>query len=869
MPNLENDGCTKCPLSELRSCVLNGTGNLQSKIVFVMDSPSYEDDQNRKSFSGPSARKLNSILSRLGVHSSQVYFTYATRCRANLRTVEGFRPANFDEIQACSGYLDKEIAEIKPFMIVPMGTEAVSAVFNIKKPKVGELRGIEAWSDRFGCKVLPTYSTGAVLRNPNLEEVMLQDIRRALESSKFPQMSAAEKGNYLVIDSIETFDKFFDRIMEQPEVAVDLETTGFNWQTDKIICCSFSWAKNTGVLLPITKWVGVEHENIVIKEKKITRKGVTTKKQVEVIEKTIEDTYHPWWKDKQEYVLSKFRQIMESDIKFVAQNGKFDWKFFMQLGWNVKPLAYDTLLMHYLLRETSKGEHNLEDMSLQYLGKGQHKKELDDWFNANGMKEDSDKNYARVPPELLFMYGAADADVTLQLKNIFLERLDNEGMLDLFYHLVMPLNYTLTTMEFEGFKIDRKALEYAKHKLEEQLAKTSQEIKDLLLKEGITEEVDIDSPKQLSKLFFETMKLKPIKATKTGFSTDEEVLNTLAEAYRWTDPADGKDKKDPNSIPNKILEFRGIAKLLRTYVIGIEERIDSNNRLHTKFLQEGTESGRLSSRDPNFQNFPRDSKLIKNMFYVEPGNILIEADEGQNEFRWWGIYSNDPQLVADLNAGLDIHKFMAAAANKIPMDQVTPKQRRIAKSIVFGLMFNMGSDKLAHDHGVTVEYAEEVKALFFNRYPIAKQWKKDIVAFARKNYYVRNRFGRVRHLLAINHSDNKIAYADEQGAVNSPIQGAASDYVSNAANRIYNNLKAKGLHGKLRNLVHDAIYVEVPKAELEQTIAIMNEAMTRRILDIQVPLIAEFKIGRRWGRMHTLKAKLVDKIVEKQVALSA
>jgi DNA polymerase-1 len=181
----------------------------------------------------------------------------------------------------------------------------------------------------------------------------------------------------------------------------------------------------------------------------------------------------------------------------------------------------------------------------------------------------------------------------------------------------------------------------------------------------------------------------------------------------------------------------------------------------------------------------------------------------------------------------------------------------------------MGSEKLAHDHGVSIEYAEEVKALFFNRYPVAKQWKYDIVKFARKNYYVQNRFGRRRHLLAINNSDNKIAYADEQGAVNSPIQGAASDYVSNAANRIYNKIKEMGLHGKLRNLVHDAIYVEVPKSELRQTIAIMNEAMTRRILGIQVPLIAEFKIGRRWGRMKKLKPKLIDKIVEKQVVLES
>lgn len=847
--DLQNSTCIKCPLSELRTCVLNGMGNEQSKIMFVLDAPSKEDDSNQKAFSGPSVRKLDSILSRFGIHRSQVYYTYATRCRANLKTLEGYRPAHFEELQACSEYLIKEIETVKPYVIVPMGTEAVSAVLNLKKPKVGELRGMEMWSDRFNCKVLSTYSTGAVLRNPNLEEVMVQDIRRALESSKSPTMSQVDKGNYIVIDSIEKFDAFYDRVMAQKEVSVDLETTGFDWQKDKIICCSFSWAANTGVLLPITKWVGIEHEKIVIKEKKVKKKGVVSIKQIEEIEKTLEDTYHPWWADKQDYILGKFRAIMESDIKFIAQNGKFDWKFLLQMGWNLKPLAYDTLLMHYLLRETSKGEHNLEDMSLQYLGKGQHKKELDDWFKANKMGDDEKKNYARVPTDLLFSYGAADADVTLQLKNIFMPRIEAEGMTDLFHHLVMPLNYTLTTMEFNGFKIDHDALTKAKALYEQQLIDKEKEIRDILTKEGVTENIDLDSPKQLSKLLFETLKLEPVKQTKTGFSTDEEVMNVL---------------KDKHPVPMKIVEYRGLAKLLRTYVIGIEERLDDNDRLHTKFLQEGTESGRLSSRDPNFQNFPRNEKLVKNMFVVDDGNVLIEADEGQNEFRWWGIYSNDAQLVKDLNEGVDIHKLVAALANNIPMEQVTKKQRQAAKSIVFGLMFNMGAEKLAKEHGVTIEYAEQVKSIFFMRYPTAKQWKYEIVKFARKNYYVQNRFGRVRHLLAINNPDKKVAYADEQGAVNSPIQGAASDYVSNAANRIFAQLKEQGLHGKLRNLIHDAIYVEVPKSEIKQTLAIMNEAMTRRILNIQVPLVAEFKIGKRWGRMHKLE---VNNILPKQVAV--
>jgi len=850
--NLCNQDCKNCPLAELRNCPpLSGQGNLSSKVIFIFDAPSAEDDATGKPFSGPAARKLDSVLAQFGIHRSQVYYTYATRCRANLRTAEGVRPAHFEEIQSCSPYLEQEINEIHPNIIVPMGAEAISSVLNIKKVKVGEVRGIEQYSERFKCKVLPTLSIGSVLRNPSQEEVIAQDIRRAIESSKVPEMTQANKGNYIVIDTLEKLESFFERIMEQEEVAVDLETTGFDWQKDKIICSSFSWKVGTGVLLPVTKWVGIPHEKIVLKDKKVRRKGKEEIKQVEVVEKWMEDTYAPWWGEHQQYVMMKFRQIMESDIKFIAQNGKFDWKFLLQMGWKVKPLAYDTLLMHYLLRETDKGGHNLEDMSLQYLGRGQHKKELDDWFKANKMGDDEKRNYARVPETLLYSYGACDADVTLELKQVFLPRIEQEGMADLLSKLVMPLDHTLTHMEFEGFQIDRKALNKAKEHYQTLLTEEEKGIKEEIAK-VTSEEINLDSPKQLSKLLFETLKLPIIKMTKSVTkpvpSTDEDVLNQLA---------------DKHPICQKIVEYRGLAKMLNTYVIGIEERLDDNAILHTKYHQPGTTTGRLSSTDPNFQNFPRSEKLIKNMFIVKKGNVLIEADEGQNEFRWWGILSGDPQLVRDLNDGVDIHRFIAALANKIPQEQVDDTQRKKAKSIVFGLMFGEGVDDLSKKHGVTVEYAQTIKDTFFSRYPTAKQWRYEIVKFARKNLFVQSRFGRRRHLLAINNPDNKIAYKDEQAACNAPIQGSASDYVSNAANRVFLRLQEEGLHGKLRNLVHDAIYVEVPKAEIRQTLQIMHEEMTRRILGIQVPLTVDAKIGVRWGRMH--KIEVVNN-TQKQVA---
>jgi DNA polymerase-1 len=844
--DLQNNTCSKCPLSELRTCVLNGVGNVQSKIVFVMDSPSVEDDALGTTFTGSVGHKLEAILSIFRIHRNQVFITYATRCRANLKTAEGVRPAHFDEIQICNEYLVKEIESIKPNVIVPMGAEAITAILGIKKPKVEGMRGLELWSDKFQCKVTPTLAIGAILRNPNKEETVIQDLRRAIESSKYPELTKRTEGNYITLETIEQFDAFYDRIMEQKEVAWDIETSGFNWQKDQLICVSFSWKKGTAVVLPITKWVGIEKEKIEIKDKKVRRKGIVEVRQVEVITKYTEDSYQHWWGDRQEYVMSKLRSIMESNIEFILQNGKFDYKFFLQKGWNLKPAVHDPMLMHYLLHETAKGQHGLKDMALQYTDMGAYDQELESWFATNGMKTDDSRNYARVPTELLFKYAAADADVTLQLKDIFLPLLEQEDMLDLYYKLILPLSYNLTVMEFEGFKINKNLLLQTKKELQDEIVSIENEIQKEILK-VTTEQFDLASPKQLSKLLFEVLKLPVIKQTKTGYSTDESVLNAL---------------KEKHTIPSQLVKHRGLSKLLNTYIESVEEKLDDDNKLHASWNIPGTESGRLSSSNPNLQNIPKDDKRIKNMYTVEAGNVLVEADEAQGEFRLWGAYSLDPQLIKDLTDGLDIHRFIAALANKIDVSQVTPEQRQTAKSIVFGLMFGEGIDDLSKKHNVTTEYAQTIKDTFFSRYPIAKKWRYDNVKRGKRDGFVRSFFGRVRHLPGINSTDNSVSFPDQQAAVNSPIQGCLSDYTANAANRIILKFKELGYHGKLRNLVHDAIYMEIPKIELEESVKIMKEEMERKILGIQVPMIAEFKIAETWGSLKEVKS--INPIVYKE-----
>lgn len=845
--DLCNKACTKCPLSELRPTqVVNGIGPLDSKILIVGEAPGPDEDIKGEPFIGRAGRKLDSMLARIGVHRSQVRITNATRCFPKLRTLEGFRAPSYEEIEACSSYLEEEIKVVKPNVIVPVGNVALRAILGTKKANISEYRGKEIWSDKFNCKIIPTYHPSAVMRNPNLEDTVVQDFQRILDSSKYLEMTKHVEGNYVTIETVEQFDSFYERIMEQKEVAWDIETSGFNWQKDKLMCISFSWQKGTAVVLPITKWVGIEKERIDLKDKKVRRKGVTEVKQIEVVTRYTEDSYQNWWGEKQEYVMNKLRSIMESDIEFILQNGKFDYKFFLQMGWNLKPAIHDPMLMHYLLHETAKGQHGLKDMALQYTDKGDYDRELEVWFASNGMKTDESRNYARVPTSLLFKYAAADADATLQLKDIFLPLLENEGMLDLYNKLIMPLSYNLTIMEFEGFKIDRTALNRTKKELQEELTKIEGEIQKEIQK-VTSEKVLLSSPKQLAKFLFETLKLPVIKETKTGYSTDESVLIAL---------------KDKHPIPSNLVKHRGLSKLLSTYVEAVEKKLDDNNRLHASFNIQGTESGRLSSSNPNLQNIPKDDKRIKNMYIVEEGNVLVEADEAQGEFRLWGAYSLDSQLVQDLKDGLDIHRFIAALANKISLEQVTSTQRQTAKSIVFGLMFGEGVDDLSKKHNVTVEYAQLIKDTFFNRYPVAKKWRYDNVKRGKRDGFVRSFFGRVRHLPGINSSDNKVSFPDEQAAVNSPIQGCLSDYTANAANRITLKFKELYLHGKLRNLVHDAIYMEIPKVELEQSLKIMKEEMQRQILGIQVPMIAEFKIAERWGNLKEVKS--INPIVYKE-----
>src|SRR5579864_1519017 len=767
MLDLNNTNCQKCPtLCKNRKQVVNGIGPENDvKILLVGEAPGPDENEQGQPFVGRAGQQLNRMLAIAGISREQVRVVNAVRCfpkNEDRSVMASFRAPTWDEIEACRGYLKQEIEAIKPNVIVPLGSVALSAIMGSKSAaastKITKVRGTEFWSEELNCKIMPTFHPSAVMRDPNREPTVIQDFVRIRESSQYAELSKGDEGNYITLDTMEKVDAFFERMREVPNFVFDLETNSLDWQVGEILEVAFSWKEKTACVLPLTKYVGIPYQEIEIKKRK-SKKKVDGKVQVVEVEKqvTIEkvrDTYEPYWGDKQEYVLGKLKELMESEKGKIGQNLKFDSKWFMQKGWVVNNIIFDTMLAAHLLNENNKGGLDLTSLSLLYTSMGAYDRPVEEWFKEHKVSANN-RNYAHLPEELRMKYACMDADCTYRLFEKFAPLLAKENLTDIFNRLIIPLNNTLTEAEWRGVKMDTQYLQVLKKELETDIAALEKRIK------AVTGDMNLNSPDQLRDLLFKQLKLPKIKKTKKGDdSTDVEVLTILA---------------DMNPIPQLILDYRKMEKLYNTYVVGIEEKLDKDGYLHGSFNITGTESGRLSSSDPNLQNIPKKDKRIKKMFRAEEGNVMVEGDLSQAEICFWAEFSRDPQMLMDIANGLDMHKQTAATTAtlikkvKVTPEEVTDDQRTLAKRTAFGLLYGMGDEKFAKQNHCTVEEAAQGRVAFFGRYPIAKQWLPHCSREARMNGFVTNLFGRRRHLPGINSQDEMVKYEAEAAAKNSQI----------------------------------------------------------------------------------------------------
>jgi DNA polymerase-1 len=442
---------------------------------------------------------------------------------------------------------------------------------------------------------------------------------------------------------------------------------------------------------------------------------------------------------------------------------------------------------------------------------------------------------AELSPEEVYVYACEDTDITLRLKNLFAPELEKEGLMKLFQEIEMPLMPVLAYMERNGVCIDTEGLRETSVLYSEEMQRIEEEIYQLA---GV--HFNISSPKQVGEVLFDQMKItnKP-KKTKTGqYATTEEILVSL---------------KSKSPIVGKILEYRGLKKLLSTYIDALPELINPDTgHIHTSFNQTVTTTGRLSSSNPNLQNIPvRDEqgKEVRKAFIPEEGQEFFCADYSQIELRIMAHLSGDENLIEAFNAGQDIHAATAAKVFHKALEEVTSDERRKAKTANFGIIYGISAFGLAERLDVSRTEAKELIDGYFLTYPGVKEYMEKSIAMAREKGYTETIFKRRCYLPDINSNNANVRGNAERNAINSPIQGSAADIIKIAMIRVYQRMKAEGIRSKMILQVHDELCFTVLPEEKDRLQKIVVEEMQNAV-QMRIPLIADTGWGSNWLEAH-------------------
>ena len=484
--------------------------------------------------------------------------------------------------------------------------------------------------------------------------------------------------------------------------------------------------------------------------------------------------------------------------------------------------TFDTELGAYLLSPTD-GSYELEKLSVSYFNRELPPAALYREEGAFGALADPEK-----PAQALLAHVAL-------LEGLWREQTDKLtglGMLSLMTDLELPLCPVLAEMEREGFLIDRKALAEFGRTLGERIDTLQESIYTLA-----GGEFNINSTQQLGHILFDNLGLPPVKKTKTGYSTNAEVLEKLRGAH---------------PIVDAILEYRQLTKLKSTYADGLGKVIAPDGRIHTSFQNTVTATGRLSSTEPNLQNIPVRTELggqLRRMFIARPGWTLVDADYSQIELRLLACMAGDQAMIDGFNSGADIHAITASQVFGVPLNEVTPAMRRSAKAVNFGIVYGISPFSLSQDIKVTVAEAKEYMDRYLAHYAGVREYMAGVVEQAKRDGYVSTLLGRRRWIPELRSSNFNTRAFGERVALNAPIQGTAADVIKLAMIRVRNRLRAEGLAGRLILQVHDELIVECPDAEAQRVCALVKEEM-ERVVSLPLTLLVEAGAGKSWADAH-------------------
>ena len=594
---------------------------------------------------------------------------------------------------------------------------------------------------------------------------------------------------YQRVGSSQELEYLVDKLLMQKVVAFDTETEGLNSLDTEIVGVSFSWSENKGFYIPI--------EN------------------TKSIQKKYFDILRPFFENK--------------EITKVGHNLKFDIKVLFKYNIRISGPLYDTMVAHYLINPDMR--HSLDTLSESYLNYSPIS--IESLIGKRGKNQGSMRD---VPIEKLTDYAAEDADLTLQLKQIFDKEMITNGVENIFNEIEIPIINVLADMEKEGISIDSKYLNTLDKVFESDLDK---------LKSGIFkksgEEFNLNSPKQLGDILFDKLKLvsKP-KKTKTGqYSTSEEVLSGLANEHE---------------IIKSILEWRSLDKLQNTYVRSLPNEVSNRTgRIHTRFNQTVTTTGRLSSNNPNLQNIPirteKGQKIREAFIPRSKEYVLLAADYSQIELRVIASISKDENMIDAFSKNQDIHTITASKIYNIDPKNVTREQRGNAKTVNFGIIYGVSAFGLSQQTNLSRSESKIMIDNYFENYPGLKDYMSSQIDFARNKGYVETIMGRRRYLQNINSQNNMLRSGAERNAINAPIQGSAADIIKIAMIRVHRKFTDSSLKSKMLLQVHDELVFDVHKSEKDIVKNIVKDTMESAV-KLLVPLKVDLEFGENWLEAH-------------------
>ena len=614
-----------------------------------------------------------------------------------------------------------------------------------------------------------------------------------LEMKEFANIDTVQH-RYLLEDTSEKMYMLAAQLKKQPRFCFDTETTSTDERTAELVGLAFSWKAREGYYVPV-----------------------------------------PADRQEAQRIVDIFKPVLENEgIGKVAQNAKYDIRVLARYGVEVRGPLFDTMVAHYLLKPDQQ-KHGMDDMSEAYLsykpvgiealigekGRGKVQKSMRD-ADINAVKE----------------YAAEDADITWQLAEKFEPMLAQDEVTSLFNEVEMPLVHVLADMETEGIRIDIPALKNFSEELGSELIRLQEAIH---ASSGVP--FNIDSPKQLGDVLFETLKLggDSIKKTaKTGqYQTSEDILQGLSNAH---------------PVIPLILDYRSLRKLKGTYVDTLPVAADPvTHRVHTSYLQTVAATGRLASNDPNLQNIPirtEKGREIRKAFVPRDENYrLLSADYSQIELRIIAHMSGDHNMQEAFRHGLDIHAATAAKVFSVDINEVTRDQRSRAKAVNFGIAYGQGAFGLAQNLGIPRAEAKQIIDDYFAQFPGVRNYMDEMIGYCRTNGFIKTLMGRRRYLPDITSANNTVRAQAERVAINAPMQGSAADIIKVAMVSIHRELKQRRMKSKLLLQVHDELVFDAHNDEAEDLKTLVRDRM-EGAMQLAVPLVVDMALGKNWLEAH-------------------